>query len=216
MFAILAGVMGIGQMVPYALSSFRGITKPSRAAAVISVASNLVVLLSMAATGARAGLVMPIAFAFTGLLTLGLAVKYGHSGFTKLDRFSATVAGASLIAFWLVGPLVALVALAVAQSAGVSTVWSKLRRHPGSEDRVAWVMVFLSAVFTVLAILAEGVAYPAVLFVPAVSMVAFGAVLSLILVQHRMATVASANAGKLAPAAATPALDGAGDLALAA
>ena len=178
MFAVLAGVMGIGQQLPYTLSSLRGITKPSRAAAAISVASNLVVLVSMAATGARAGLVMPIAFASTGLVTLMLAIKYGHSGFTKLDVFGGVVAAVALVAFWLVGPSVALVALAVAQSAGVSTIWAKLRRHPGSEDKLAWVMVFLSAVFTVLAIFAEGVVTPAVLFVPLVSTVSFGIVLA--------------------------------------
>jgi len=192
LFAGLAGVMGIGQMVPYAVSSFRGVTKPSRAAALISVASNLVVLLSMAATGARAGLVMPIAFAFTGLLTLGLAMKYGHSGFTKLDIFSASLAAIALIAFLVVGPLVALVALAIAQSAGVSTVWTKLRRYPGSEDRLAWVMVFLSAVFTVLAIFAEGVVYPAAVFVPLVSTLTFGVVLATTLIQGNPAARTSA------------------------
>jgi len=171
--AALAGGLAIGQMLPYTISSLRGITKPSRVASSINLACNLVTTLSMAAAGTRSGLVLPTAFVLTNIGTLFLAIKYGHSRFTKSDVINASLAGASLIAYLLFGPYVALISMAVVTTSSCRSVVAKLRDFPGTEDPLSWLMVAGATMASAGAIIAEGSATVGLLILPAVNLVNF-------------------------------------------
>jgi len=161
--------------------------------------------------GARAGMVLPIGFVFTGTITFYLAIKYGRVTFAKSDIINAGIAVAAIGSWLLLGPRVALVAMALANLTSVSAVFRKLLRHPGTEDSLSWVMVFVATCCSIIAILLEGAYDPAVLFVPIVGLVAFGSVAGLTLFQQRSArTIAVETASPTwatmpAPATALPA-----------
>jgi len=171
LFAVIAGGLAIGQNLPYTISSFRGITKPSRVASSINLASNVLTTASMAAAGTRAGMVLPIAFVLSNILSVSLAIKFGHSRFTKSDAVNASLAAVALVAYLLFGPYVALAAMAVVTTASCRSVIQKLRDYPGSEDALSWVMVAGAMLASLGAILAEGAVNPLVLFQPTVSLV---------------------------------------------
>jgi hypothetical protein len=140
----------------------------------------------MMAAGARAGLVLPIAFVFTGAITFALAIKFGQMVITKSDILNASIAAVALGAWVVLGPRVALVAMALANLTACLTVVYKLRRLPGSEDPLSWTMVFFATVLSISAILAEGSPDVAVLLVPTIGLISFGSVAGLTLVQQRV------------------------------
>jgi len=186
--AALAAVLAIGQMLPYALSCFRGITKPSRVASSINLTCNSVTTVAMAAAGTRSGMVLPIALVITNLMTLLLAIKYGHARFTKSDMVNASLAAAGLVAYLVFGPYVALIAMAVVLTSSTRSVISKLRAHPGTEDALSWLMVGAAMVFSAAAIVVEGSASVGVLFLPTVSVINILAVSVFAIGPHRIAS----------------------------
>jgi len=115
-------------------------------------------------------------FVLTNIITLVLAIKYGHTQFTKSDVLSGAIAGVAIAAWLLLGARVALVAVALATTTSLAAVLAKLRRHPGSEDVLSWVMVVVAMTFSLGAILLEGNRDPAVLFQPTVMLVGVTAV----------------------------------------
>lgn len=127
----------------------------------------------MAAAGTRSGLVLPTAFVLTNIGTLALAIKYGHARFTKSDVVNASLAAASLIAYLLFGPYVALIAMAVVTTSSCRSVIAKLRDYPGTEDPLSWLMVAGATLASTGAIIAEGSATAGLLFLPAVNLVNF-------------------------------------------
>ncbi len=209
MLAGISGVLGIVQILPYIRSILRGVTRPSRMASSIWVASNLITVASIAATGARAALVLPLAFTLTNLSTALLSIRYGISGLTRRDVLNGTVALAALTAWVLLGPRAAVIAMVVAQAAACLSVLDKLWRHPGTEDVLAWLLAGFASAFSVAAVIVEGDVDLAVLAVPAVSMVGFWAVAALGLLRK-----APAPAGGPAPSdAESPVVEQAEDVA---
>jgi len=131
----------------------------------------------MLATGARVGAVMPSAFVLTNIITLVLAIKYGHSQFTKSDLITASIAGAAIGAWLIFGARVALIAVAIATITSLLAVINKLRRFPGTEDLLSWGMVALATACSLAAILVSGGRDLAVLFQPTIALIGFGAVI---------------------------------------
>lgn len=185
LFAALAGVLGIVQILPYIRSILRGVTKPSRVANSIWLGSNIVTVASIYATGARAALVLPLAFTLTNLTSTLLSIKHGAKGFSHSDLINAVVAFAALAAWVAMGPRAAVLAMAIAQVTGCVAVVDKLRRQPGTEDRWAWALAGCASIFSVAAIIAEGHVDLAVVAIPVLSGLGFWAVWAMATWQER-------------------------------
>jgi len=194
-FASTSGVLAVVQILPYIRASIRGETKPSRVASAISLASNLVIVASMVAAKAGAGLVLPLVFIVTGTITMVLAIKYGHTEITKNDIRNGAVALLALVAYLVFGSEVGLIAMPIAQAAASLTIFTKLRRNPGTEDRVSWTILFIAGVLSVGSVVTDGAFDLAVLFASVIRLVAFTAIAGLALYQqYREQLIALAHA----------------------
>lgn len=179
LLAALAGILGLVQILPYVRSILRGITRPSRIATSIWTASNAITVASVYATGARAALVLPLAFTIANLTVALLSIKYGVREFTKNDLVNGLLAFCGLIAWVVLGPRATVAAMAIAQITGAIAVLGKLRKHPGTEDRAAWAIAAIASALSIGAIVAEGNVDLAVIAVPALSGLGCLAVLAL-------------------------------------
>jgi len=169
MLIALSGVLGIVQIIPYIVSILRGITKPSRVANGIWLASNVITVASMWATGARAAVALPIAFTLTNAISLTLSITHGAPGLSRTDMVNGLVAVAALAAWVVLGPRAAVISMAFAQITANLAVVSKARRLPRTEDRLAWALAGFAGLASIAAIIAEGRIDVAVLSVPMLS-----------------------------------------------
>lgn len=137
---IIAGIISFLAYAVYAISIFRGITKPNRATWWIWSFMGLVVGLSYYFSGAVNTIWVPVV-EFIGPLSVALlSIKYGEGGLeNKTDLFCLFGAMVSII-LWIIfdNPVVALVTnLAVDSFALVPTI-KKSYLRPEGEDFWAW------------------------------------------------------------------------------
>jgi hypothetical protein len=173
----LALALAIGGYVPYLLSTWRGVTRPNRASWWIYSATGLFATASSFAAGARATLLVPLAYGVCSLAVVALAVRRGEGGWTRLDRACIATAIASLAVWWLSGDALVAVAMnAVADTAGNVPTMLKAWREPEREHGWSWAC-FLAGDLVNLAQLATwdtaAVLYPLTLTVNAAVVVAF-------------------------------------------
>lgn len=183
MFASIAGVLAVVQVLPYIRASIRGETKPSRVASGISLTSNIVIAVSMLAAHAGAGLVLPMVFLVTGTITMVLAIKYGQTTITKTDISNAAIALLALGADLVFGAQVGLFAMPVAQLMASVTIFNKLRHNPGTEDRLSWALVFAACLLSVGSVLTQSGFDDGVMFATVLRFVTCSAIAGLAFIQ---------------------------------
>jgi len=148
---ILAGALSFIAYIPYISSILKGKTKPNRASWWIWAAVGWIIFASYFSVGARSTIwySLPIGISITAILSL----KYGEGGLKKLDLFCLGGAALGLLVWWLSGIAFSalLVAIAVDMFAYLPTI-DKSRTHPGSEDRIAWILFWIGAFLNIAAI----------------------------------------------------------------
>ncbi|HLI30203.1 MAG TPA: hypothetical protein VKV79_03765 [Terriglobia bacterium] len=149
--SLAAGVVFVAGFVPYIRAIVRKEAQPSKATWMIWTILNIVTFSGMLAkhtlnSQMTAALLCAAAVAV-------LAVKYGKPGWTRLDKLclGGAVLGVALWEFFHDPVLGIVTSLIVLFLGGIPTFVSAWR-DPGKEDRTAWTLLWISCVFTVIAI----------------------------------------------------------------
>ena len=184
--AAAAATLGIAQAVPYTVAILRGRTKPSQLTAIVWSVVGTVQAVAMLASGAGGGAALNVAFAATSYITLVLSFKHGLRNRATLDVPLAILATASLAAWAVAGPEVAIVLAASVIVIGYVSCIAKLWRNPGTEDPLAWSLTTAGAVCS-LAVLVLNAAGPVLFVPPIVTFTGSSTVLVIVAVQSHQA-----------------------------
>jgi hypothetical protein len=143
-------------------------TKPNVVGWTLYQIATICVLVSSYELGAMSTIVASLAYGINQLIIIALAVYYGYAKINKIETIYFGISMLSLI-WWIVlvnfpdifyghhidALVVALVVLMI--NTFIDMMWAvsiftKLYKHPETEDSIAWFLAFLSGLFSFLAI----------------------------------------------------------------
>jgi hypothetical protein len=185
---VVAGVIGVADMIPYVRDTLRGSTRPHRGTWLIWGALAVVVCFSQRADGASWSLIMAATGAVLNSLVFMLSIRRGVGGVTAVELVMTAVAGGGVVG-WLVAdePVVATACVVSADLIGAAMMAPKTHRDPGSETLVTFAFASLGGAAAAGAV---GSGELSLLLYPVYYCVINGAMAVLIL--HRRAVLARA------------------------
>jgi hypothetical protein len=136
---VLAGVIGVADMIPYVRDTLGGSTHPHRGTWLIWGALAVVVCFSQYADGASWSLIMVVTGAVLNTLIFALSLSRGVGGVTRVELVMIAIAGAGVVG-WLVAdePIVATACVVAADLIGAAMMVPKTHRDPNSETLVTF------------------------------------------------------------------------------
>ena len=149
--SVVSGLLILLALGLYILAIRRGETKPAKASWVIWATLDTIILAGMLASGTVSGQMIG---AVVGIwIVVAFSLKYGESGWTSFDKLC--LGGAVLgIILWAAFKSPALGVLASASTlflGGIPTFVSAWK-NPRGEDRLAWIIFWVSALCALLAV----------------------------------------------------------------
>jgi len=148
---IVAGILMMAGFIPYIWAILRKGAKPAKASWVIWTILDTITFAGMITKGAVNG--QMIGTIIGAYITIGLALKFGSPGWTRLDR--ACLSGAVLgIALWTItaNPIAAIVTSCGVAFLGSIPTFVSAWKDPSRENTLAWTLYWLSCVFALAAI----------------------------------------------------------------
>lgn len=150
---IVAGVLNSFAIIPYVRAILRGETKPHRASWIVWMVAGVIAAASYYSSGARQTMWTAVSYALNPLIVLGLSLRYGVGGWSRLDRLCLAGAACSLILWWMSGSALAtLVWILTLDFMGAVPTIRKVWTEPSTEDRSAWTMNFVANSINFLAL----------------------------------------------------------------
>jgi hypothetical protein len=137
---VLAGLLGVANMVPYVRDTIRGETRPHRGTWLIWGSLAIVVWLSQRADGASWSLMLASGQVVLNSIVALLAIRRGEGGMSAPEAAMLGVAGGGVIG-WIVAnqPIVAIACVIAADLVATALMAPKTYRDPGSETLVTYV-----------------------------------------------------------------------------
>lgn len=150
---VIAGIVALLALVPYAVSIVRGKTKPNRASWFIWTFVGLMIVGSYHASGATHTMWVAGAYVAVPLTVALLSIRYGTSGAHSFDWLCLGLSLASIVPWWFFrsAPTALYINIFVDCLGALPTV-RKALLDPQSEDRLAWLIAFLANCINLLAI----------------------------------------------------------------
>jgi hypothetical protein len=141
---VLAGAVGVADMIPYVRDTLRGTTRPHRGTWLIWAALAIVVSFSQAADGASWSLIMAVTGALLNSLIFALSIARGVGGVTTVELIMTAFAGGGVVG-WLLAdePIVATACVVAADVIGAAMMLPKTHRDPESETLVTFAFASL-------------------------------------------------------------------------
>ncbi len=166
---IVAGLLQVSSIIPYAKDILKGSTRPNVVSFVIWTLIEVVAMVAQFSAGASWSVILLIATTFnTSLVVVLCFMGYGYKKYGLLDKFCFVLAIAAII-LWQVTrqPLVAIVLAVLADIlASVPTI-VKTYHDPHSEMVLPWFMIVVAAVLGIISttkLNAANLVYPIYLF----------------------------------------------------
>jgi hypothetical protein len=148
-----SGILMMLSVVPYAISIFKGETKPQRTTWLIWSILTFIALFSQMAKGGTWSLLLTVGDTVAILIVFILSIKFGVGGFRKIDILSLCGAGASLLFWYLTKePAVALFLIIITDFIGANLTIQKSWHDPESENWVGWAMCGVGGLLGTLAV----------------------------------------------------------------
>jgi hypothetical protein len=137
---VLAGMLGVANMVPYVRDTIRGETRPHRGTWLIWGSLAIVVWLSQRADGASWSLMLASGQVVLNSIVVLLAIRRGEGGMSAPEAAMLGLAGGGVIG-WIVAdqPIVAIACVIAADLVATALMAPKTYRDPGSETLVTYV-----------------------------------------------------------------------------
>ncbi len=155
--SVLAGALFVAAFYPYIKAILRKETQPAKASWIIWASLDTITFAGMYAKHAVNG---QIVGAILGAWAVAaLALKYGKSGWSRLDKFC--ICGAVLsIVLWQIfnNPVLGIVTSLSAVFLGSFPTFASAWNDPSKENKVAWMLFFISGIIAVFAIPAKTLA----------------------------------------------------------
>jgi hypothetical protein len=156
---ICAGLLQLTALPIYLRDIFRGGTKPSRVTWWILCFLNIMIAASYFASGARATIWIPVAYAVGFFVIAVLSIKYGEGKWTSFDRICVAGAIVAACIWWFANiPQLALYLLVLIDFFGLLPTIIKTYQKPDTENRTSWVIATIASAINVVAIEAWTVA----------------------------------------------------------
>ncbi len=150
---VTAGVLQIVSIVPYVRDIFGGKTKPERATWWIWSLLTAVSLGAQIGGHAKWSLWMTAGQGLGNLLIALLSLTRGYGRFGRKDVLALGIAAVGVVLWWLLqSPLLAIIAVLIADLVGFWLTIEKTWRRPRTETESAWVIMAVSSVCAVLAV----------------------------------------------------------------
>lgn len=149
--SILAAVLMTMGFFPYIHATWRGNTKPAKTSWMIWATLDSITLGTMHAENAANGQI--IGSTIGSWITVILALKYGTSGWTKLDKFCLAGAISGITIWQLLGnPLLALgISLGIIFLGSIPT-FASAWKNPNYENKASWTLWFTACAIGTVAI----------------------------------------------------------------
>ncbi|MFH1099079.1 MAG: hypothetical protein V1723_04155 [Candidatus Uhrbacteria bacterium] len=150
-FTVIAGVLYIAGFVPYIRAILRKEAKPAKASWVIWTTLDTITVAGMIVKGSLNGQI--VGTIIGAYVTVGLALKFGSPGWTRLDKFC--LGGAVLgIALWAIfdSPTTGIVTSCSVIFLGSIPTFVSTWEDPSRENRLAWTLFWISCLFALAAI----------------------------------------------------------------
>jgi hypothetical protein len=183
---VLAGIVGVADVIPYVRDTARRSTCPHRGTWLIWSALAIVVCLSQRADGASWSLVLAASQAVVTTLVLVLAIRLGTGGASPAELALIALAGAGVVG-WLLAdaPILATACVVAADLVAAGMMVPKTWRDPHSETLSTFALAGLAGA---LAAASVGVLDPSLLLYPVYFCLANGALA--LLIAHRRSLLA--------------------------
>ncbi|HBO17111.1 MAG: hypothetical protein UR69_C0002G0235 [Candidatus Moranbacteria bacterium GW2011_GWE2_35_2-] len=149
--SVISGVLFVAGFVPYIIAILRGETKPAKASWIIWASLDYIVLAGMIAEKTVNGQILGAVIGAT--IVIGLAMKYGASGWTRTDKFC--LIGAMLgISLWMIfkNPTFGIMTSCIVAFIGSFPTFISAWKDPSKENRLAWTIFWISCVCAMIAI----------------------------------------------------------------
>lgn len=150
-FSITAGVLILVSYIPYIISIFRGLTKPTKSTWICILALDGLMLASMVAKDTVNGQIIG---AWIGVwITLALSFRYGVPGWQKTDTICLVIAGIGALC-WVIqkDAIFGMIGSTVGYFVSYVPTCLSAYKDPSREDGLAWFICFVSCIFALFAI----------------------------------------------------------------
>ena len=153
-FGIAAPIVSLIAFIPYFISILKGKTKPSSASWWTWAILISVITVSSWASGAPwQVLLLPAWLCFSQLAVAILSIKFGDNKWDLRNKLCVLLAILGILLWYFTGnPLLALGLSIIADLFASIPNFRHISLNPEQEDRLAWTIGWMSAVFEILAI----------------------------------------------------------------
>ncbi len=152
-FAAVSVVFFLLAVPPYIIDTLKGKTKPERATWFVFSVLGIIAFISQAKLGATWSLVFSGVDTLGSLIILGLSIKSGVGGWTRLDRIALVIAATGVvIAVFAHQPIIALLGNIMADISGTILTMYKTFHAPDTETTISWLLTGTSAFMGVLSV----------------------------------------------------------------
>lgn len=140
-------------VLPYLRDIYRGTTRPQRASWFVFAALSIVVTVSQFVAGNLAGAWLASGSAIGFTVVFIASIQHGEGGSSRRDRRSLAVASIGVVLSIVVDrPIVAVLAVVVAELSAISLTASKACRDPASETPATWLIDGLAGTAAIAAV----------------------------------------------------------------
>jgi hypothetical protein len=150
-FSVIAGILTVVSLIPYIRAILRKETKPAKASWLIWASLNSIILVGMFFKGSVNGQILGSVIG--NWIVLVLALKRGTPGWTRIDK--SCLCGAVIgIVLWKLfdDPVFGIATSLIVAFFGSIPTFVSAWKDSSRENKLAWTIVWVSCVFTIVAI----------------------------------------------------------------
>ena len=151
--ALVSALLTAACVIPYLRDTFRGKTRPQRVSWFIYAVLSVVAAISQYMSGERAGAYLATGSAIGFTAVFVASIRHGEGGASRLDRLSLGLASLGVALSIVVDqPMIAVIAVVVAEQLATSLTAAKASRDPSSETAITWFMDGLAGTSAIAAV----------------------------------------------------------------
>jgi len=151
--AVVSALLTAACVVPYLRDVYRGTTRPQRVSWFIYAVLSVVAAISLFIAGEHAGAILATGSAVGFSAVFISSIRRGEGGASRRDRISLALASLGVVLSIVVEqPMIAVIAVVVAEQSATLLTAAKANRDPASETTITWVMDGLAGTVAIASI----------------------------------------------------------------
>jgi len=151
--AVVSALLTAACVVPYLRDIYRGETRPQRVSWFIYALLSVVAAVPQFISGDHAGAYLATGSAIGFTAVFIASIRHGEGGASRLDRLSLALASLGVVLSIVVDqPMIAVIAVVVAEQLATFLTVAKASRDPSSETAITWAMDGLAGVSAIAAV----------------------------------------------------------------